>query len=253
RLASDPGLEPCPDFPSNIYQAIRARFVNQNNDNAQVVEILQAVWAVTNNTRKVQWQRQLQEDQAAVTKQQGLFHEEIKCQLQASLLEEDRKRNPLKYIPIPDRPRPYNIHHVLISDFAFQRVVEGQYVELYYWTGRGLRADPRLNYPTAADEGMGRSASPGSFTTAGAAHDASVIPDHSLTIMEFAQAVPRALELFQQCGWAAQRIQMLTAFWQAIMCHQYWNSTDPLEERALLVYQDKQRRAWHKAIPLTDG
>ncbi|KAG2037428.1 hypothetical protein BDR03DRAFT_957127 [Suillus americanus] len=140
RLTSDPSLEFCPDFTSNIYQAIRARLINQNND-AQVVENLRAVWVVTNNTHKVQWQRQLREDQAALTKQQSLVHEETKRQLQASLLEEDRKRNPLKYIPIPDRPRPCNIHDVLISDSAFQRVVEGQYVELYYWTGWGLRAD----------------------------------------------------------------------------------------------------------------
>ncbi|KAG2079249.1 hypothetical protein BDR04DRAFT_1146957 [Suillus decipiens] len=46
---------------------------------------------------------------------------------------------------------------------------------------------------------------------------------------------------------------MLTAFWQALMCHDYWNSNDPHAERALFVYQDKQRWPWHKAIPLTDG
>ncbi|KAG2342458.1 hypothetical protein BDR05DRAFT_1000782 [Suillus weaverae] len=113
---------------------------------------------------------------------------------------------------------------------------------LYYWTNGGLQADSD-NYCTVNHEGMEPSASPGSPTTAHAVHHASVIPNHSLTAVEFAQAVPRALALLQQCGWGAQRIQMLTAFWQALMRHDYWNSADPLAERALLIYQDKQRRA----------
>ncbi|KAG1746146.1 hypothetical protein EDB19DRAFT_1826545 [Suillus lakei] len=241
RLASDPSLEHCPDFASNIYQAI---------------ENLQAVWVVTSNTHKVQWQRQLQEDQAAATKQQSLVHGQLQvsCLEGAARQEEDRRQNPLKYIPIPDRSRPpCTIHDVLISDFALTRVIEGQYVALYYWTNGGLQADARFNHRTADNEGMGRSASPGSSTTAGAAHHARVIPDHSLTAIDFAQAVPRALASFKQCGWEAWRIQMLAAFWQALMCHDYWNSTNPLAERALFVYQDEQRRAWHQAIPLPDG
>ncbi|KAG1809327.1 uncharacterized protein BJ212DRAFT_1484455 [Suillus subaureus] len=141
RLTSDPKLELCLDFTSNIYQVICARLLNQNNNNAQVVENLQAAWLITNNTHEVQWQQQLQEDQAAITKQQSLIHKETKCQLQASLLKEDWKQNPLKYIPIPDHPVPYNIHDILISDFAFKRVIEGQYVELYYWTNEHLQAD----------------------------------------------------------------------------------------------------------------
>lgn len=127
-------------------------------------------------------------------------------------------------------------------------------MELYYWTNGGLPADARSTYRTADDECMGPYTSPGSSTTAGAAHQvARVIPDHSLTPIDFAQAVPRALASFQQCGWAAERIQMLAAFWQALMRHDYWNSIDLLAQRALLVYQDEQRRAWHQAIPLPDG
>ncbi|KAG0698146.1 hypothetical protein DFH29DRAFT_943019 [Suillus ampliporus] len=218
RLASDPSLEHCPDYTSDIYQAIRARLLNQNTNDAQVVAILQNVWVVTNNTHRVQWQRQV---------------------------EEERKKNPLKYILIPNHPRPsHATDSVLISDSAFRKLVEGQYVELYYWTNMGL----------ADAKGMVPSSGPESSNTAGPARPAAaVIPDHGLNTLDFAQAVHRAVASFKQCGWANQRVEMLAGFWRALMLHRYWTAVDPLYQRALLDYQDEQRRAWHQAIPLPDG
>lgn len=46
---------------------------------------------------------------------------------------------------------------------------------------------------------------------------------------------------------------MLASFWGGILMHRYWNSTDTIAQRAILIYQEEQRRAWHNAIPLADG
>jgi hypothetical protein len=46
---------------------------------------------------------------------------------------------------------------------------------------------------------------------------------------------------------------MLAHFWGAIMLHQYWNSSDYIAQRAILIYQEEQCRAWHNAIPLSKG
>ncbi|KAG1731513.1 uncharacterized protein EDB91DRAFT_1085056 [Suillus paluster] len=96
RLAPDPSLE----------YSSRARLLNQNTND---IEVLQKIWVVTDNTRRVHWQRLLEEDQ-------GLE--------EAAVLEEERKKNPLKYIPIPNRPRPsHGTDSVLIFDSALRKQV----------------------------------------------------------------------------------------------------------------------------------
>jgi hypothetical protein len=145
---------------------------------------------------------------------------------------------------------------ILTNEFALRKLDKGQYVELYYWTNKGLE-DARLNYRTLDDESMVPTAGPDGSTTwitASAARPASsVIPDHSLTPTDFAHAVPRAIASLKKRGWDDNRVRMLASFWGGLMFHRYWSSPSPLEQRALLTYQDEQRRAWHQAIPLTDG
>ncbi|KAG2151972.1 hypothetical protein BD769DRAFT_1314413, partial [Suillus cothurnatus] len=91
------------------------------------------------------------------------------------------------------------------------------------------------------------------ISTAASRPSAGVIADRNLSMVEFAQAVPRMISALEEYDWPAQRIQMLAHFWGAIMLHQYWNSSDYIAQRAILIYQEEQCRAWHNAIPLSKG
>ncbi|KAG1722380.1 uncharacterized protein EDB91DRAFT_1273814 [Suillus paluster] len=203
RLISDPSTEICPDFTSNFYQTSRAPLVALNNTEEQAAVLLQAVWTATNTAQRTQWQNQIAADQIAAAEQQHYADDEAQQQLQvrrleeAAVEEEEKKRNCLKHIPIPKRPRPSRAHeNILVSDFALCKLEKGHHVEIYYWTNKGL-SDARLHYRTTDDEGMVPTTGPDGATAWMPANatrpSTAVIPDHSLSPLEFAQAIPDSL------------------------------------------------------------
>ncbi|KAG1777520.1 hypothetical protein EV702DRAFT_969538, partial [Suillus placidus] len=170
---------------------------------------------------------------------------------------EVRKKNRLKHIPIPMCPRPLHANvSILVSDFALHKLEKGHYVELYYWTNIGL-ADARLHYRTTNNEGMVPNTAADSTTTwmpaSATRPSATVIPDHSLSTLDFAQAIPCLVASLTERGWDDNRVWMLTVFWGKLMLHQYWCSDDLLDQRALSMYQEEQHHTWHQAIPLLGG
>ncbi|KAG1853195.1 hypothetical protein DFJ58DRAFT_642548, partial [Suillus subalutaceus] len=190
--------------------------------------------------------------------EQRLAEEETECQQQALCLEEEatkvdeKKKNRIKHLPIPIRPRPDSTDdEVLVSDFALCKIDKGHYVELYYWTNIGLQ-EAHSTYRTRDDEGMiptaGEDGSTVWINAAVAKPSSRVIADRDLSTVEFAQAVPCMISALEEYDWPAQRITMLAHFWGAIMLHRYWNSPDHIAQRAILIYQEEQRRAWHNTI-----
>lgn len=263
RLLSDPNVEICPDFTSVFYQTSRAPLVAANNTEDQAANLLQAVWVATNAAQRLQWQAQVALDQVAEADRQRLVDQENARLLQAQQLadatveEEEKKKNRLKHIPIPHRPRPSRAtENILVSDFALRKLEKGHFVEIYYWTNQGLE-DASFNYRAADDEGMVPTTTLDGATAwipANATRPSStVVPDCSLDPLDFSQAIPRFVASLTERGWNHERVHMLASFWGALMLHRFWNSKDPLDRRALLLYQEEQRRAWHQAIPLPDG
>ncbi|KAG1720822.1 uncharacterized protein EDB91DRAFT_1279772 [Suillus paluster] len=228
RLISDPSTEICPDFTSNFYQTSRALLVALNNTEEQAAVLLQAVWTATNTAQRTQWQNQIAADQIAAAEQQHHADDEAQQQLQ----------------------------NILVSDFALCKLEKGHHVEIYYWTNKGL-SDARLHYRTTDDEGMVPTTGPDGATTWMPANamrpSTAVIPDHSLSPLEFAQAIPQLVVSLTERGWDEERVHMLAAFWGTLMLHRYWSSDSPLDQRALLMYQEEQRQAWHQAIPMAGG
>lgn len=263
RLHSDPSLLVCPDFLSDPYQASRASLVTPTITEAQAADLLRNVWVTTNNALCTQWRQQTVEDERLRTEQQRLADEAAERHQQTLQLDDEtnkadeRKKNRSKHLPIPMRPRPdATDYEVLVSDFALRKIDKGHYVELYYWTNIGIQ-EAHSTYRTRDDEGMvPTTSSDGStvwVTAAGAKPSSAVIADRNLSTVEFAQAVPRIVSALEEYDWPVQRITMLARFWGAVMLHRYWNSIDPLAQRAILIYQEEQRRAWHNAIPLSKG
>lgn len=194
----------------------------------------------TNSTLKIRWQQQL--DAAALeteARERALAEaEDQRCTAEdlqnAALLEEERKKNKIHHIPIPDRPRPTCVAEpFLVADFALRKLDKAQFVELHYWTNKGL-ADTRLDFKTADDDSMVPTIGVDSSTVwmaASAARPAtSVIADRLLPPLDFSRAVPRYIVSLEEHGWPASRVLMLANFFGALMLHSYWTSDDILEQ-----------------------
>ncbi|KIK42968.1 hypothetical protein CY34DRAFT_82626 [Suillus luteus UH-Slu-Lm8-n1] len=225
--------------------------------------MLQTIWVATNATLKTQWQHQLDEDALAAGERQRLLDDTNAQRLaahalqEAAVAEEDRKKNWLHHIIIPDRPRPKcAAEAVLVSDFALCKLNNVQFVELIYWTNKGL-ADAKLKFLATDDDSMvPTTALDGStsWIAASVAHPAAgVIADHLLSPLDFSHVIPRFITSLEHRGWDNSRVIMLANFFGALMFHDYWTSDNELEQRALLMYAEGQRRAWHAAIPLPSG
>ncbi|KAG1891647.1 uncharacterized protein F5891DRAFT_986681 [Suillus fuscotomentosus] len=263
RLHSDPGLLACPDFMSDPYSVSRLGLVTPTTTEIQAADLLREFWVTTNDALRAQWQQQTLDDECLHLEQQRLADDENNRNQETLRLEEEaakndeKKKNRSKHLLIPLRPRPDSADdEIMVSDFALRKIDKGHYVELYYWTNAGV-ADAHANYRTRDDEGMVPTTGDDSSTiwvSAGLTKPSSkVVPDHNLSTVEFAQAVPRILKTMEEYDWPAQRITMLANFWGSIILHRYWNSTDAIAQRAILIYQEEQRRAWHNAIPLPKG
>lgn len=81
----------------------------------------------------------------------------------------------------------------------------------------------------------------------------TVVSDCNLDSLDFTQVIPCLVTSLTECGWGHDRVHMLVGFWGALMLHCFWNLVDPLDQRALLLYQEEQRHAWRQAIPLPGG
>jgi hypothetical protein len=112
RLLFDPNLTQCPDYNLDIWEPTRNPIVNPNTDHAQAGVVLTNIWNTQNAAEKQQWQAQLDQDAAEaearkeeVEEQERLRQEEIEREKEEQC-KEDKKKNAIKYAPIPDRDIP---------------------------------------------------------------------------------------------------------------------------------------------------
>ncbi|KAG2093715.1 uncharacterized protein F5147DRAFT_657337 [Suillus discolor] len=262
RLHSDPSLLVCPIFTSERYHASRAPFVSATITEEQAAESLCLVWVATNNDLCTQWQQQLTEDARLRAEQELAAEAEVTrlrqvCQLEEETARADKqKKNRFKHTNILMRPRPdTNEEEAFVSEFALRKIDKGHFVELYYWTNTSLE-EALFSYSTKDDEGLIPSEQDGTtvwISAAASKPSKHVVPDRFLSPIDFTQAIPRIVAALEERDWPNQRVLMLARFWAAIMTHRYWNSNDQIAQRALMIYQEEQRRAWHIAVALGNG
>ncbi|KAG1900356.1 uncharacterized protein F5891DRAFT_923102, partial [Suillus fuscotomentosus] len=124
-----PRFSVCPDFMSERYRVSRISMVTANITEAQAADTLRNIWVTTNEDLCLQWQQQLAEDDRLKAEKQRLDEEDQEHQRAALQLEEataradEKKKNRLKHIPMPMRPRPFaNDEEALISEFATRKL-----------------------------------------------------------------------------------------------------------------------------------
>ncbi|KAF9485439.1 hypothetical protein BDN70DRAFT_927390 [Pholiota conissans] len=136
-------------------------------------------------------------------------------------------------LSVPDKPPR------VPSASVMKTLRKGDYVPLYHFTNRALSA---LNESTDLDLTLeDKSASlPSNIRKT----------DAELDLREFRDATERMLALLPYAGWPQEIIDMYRDFWANIQNHPTWEKralgfvTHP-NHKALLLYQDEQRRRWH--------
>ncbi|KAG6881924.1 hypothetical protein C0993_012453, partial [Termitomyces sp. T159_Od127] len=239
----NPHEQICPDFASDAYAEARDAMREDNNalDNAAAVVMLTQAWNVTNRVERAAWdnlarEQEQREAQRALV-EEGEREREVAARAQEERLEasKERKKNRLKYLDIPMQPPP-TLPVEIPSRYVTSKLQKGQYVELWYFTNAGLK-HAKLNEATVDDNAMvavaGKDGTLDWIPAAAAKDSKSVVTDRTLTWEDFTMAVRRILFTME--------------------VHPYRSSLDPLDTKALLVYQDKQRRAWHQAIGSPTG
>lgn len=261
RIQFDPNLLECPDFASPTYAASRAPLINENTAEAQAIQFLKDIWQAGNEADKVRWQLQMDEDDALHLEQLRAQAEadDLRAQVEIdeaeTLRKEELKKNKVKYIPIPDRDVP-TVAPVFASTYAVRKMEKGLFVELWYYTNAGLDEAIR-NSNSTDDEAMVMLRLPNGSTSwvpAAAARTSSAVTDDKNILWEdFCQAAPRMIVAMEEAGWPHERVAMLAKFWGNLQVHELRSSRDPLDQKALLVYQAEQRRLWHLAIASPKG
>ncbi|KIJ34376.1 hypothetical protein M422DRAFT_263514 [Sphaerobolus stellatus SS14] len=107
----DPALAECPDFTSDKYREARADFVEGSVTEIQAAQLLKKAWLTNQKIEAARWNRRVEEEaveeEVANTRRaeeaaRTLVQEEVDREAR----QEDRKKNPSKYMPIPNRPPP---------------------------------------------------------------------------------------------------------------------------------------------------
>ncbi|KIJ34108.1 hypothetical protein M422DRAFT_144065, partial [Sphaerobolus stellatus SS14] len=199
----DPALAECPDFTSDEYREARADFVEGSVTEIQAAQLLKKAWLTNQKIEAARWNRRVEEEameeEVANTKRaeeaaRTLVQEEMDRE---EVRREDRKKNPSKYVPIPNRPPP-TLRAEIVAPYAQRRIDKGLYCEMYYFTAEGLDVAKKvgayigesMDVTVPIMDGTGgmtwipaiAKRDPGSFKE-----------DQNLTWEEFSGAIPRML------------------------------------------------------------
>ena len=254
-LLDNPNDAILPDFSTQNHEAARARLIDNGvADDIQAAGVLATLWTLSNNAAKETWAEQIQEaNRTAALAQEQAAEEERQRQRtlqeeQEAALKEEHKKNKSKFVPVSDAKVPS--HPVIIpSHYAVRKLKAGDYVELHYFTNKGLKDAKASLVSTEPDGLVMMPAADGQHTWvhAGAIRDPKsvVTKDENLSWEEFNEAAPRMITAMKQHEWPEDRVLMHVQFWTALQNHRWRHSFDEMQQRALLLYQSQQRRLWH--------
>ncbi|KAH7919126.1 hypothetical protein BV22DRAFT_1099823, partial [Leucogyrophana mollusca] len=202
-------------------------------DDAAATAALRNLWVISNNQDKARWAQQLRDEARAAEAEQLHLAEEEHRRQQALADEEEeeereeRKKNKGMYVPL-------------------RNMAKGEYCEMWYFTNTGVReaASAILDSEPEALTLLPSVNGGQTWVPAGAIRDpkSQVKKDEHLTWEEFLEAAPRMIDSMKDNRWKKERVDMFIGFWSAIQNHRWRHSFDPLQQRALLVYQSQQRR-----------
>ncbi|KIJ06741.1 hypothetical protein PAXINDRAFT_91553 [Paxillus involutus ATCC 200175] len=217
-----------PDFASDAHAEARLQLADRGIAEDLIIPTLQALWTLSNDQAKQRWDARLeQEAQEAREAQRAAAEEENlrECALEEEqdlAKQEERKKNKIKFIPVPDISVPTE-SIVIPSSYALTKLRKAEYCELYYFTNRGL-TDAETTAPSFDDEALALTKSDNgihSFVSLSSVKaKSSLVKDEDLTWEEFGQANFRMINAMRESEWPDECIWMHIDFWLSIETHE---------------------------------
>ncbi|KAG1809147.1 uncharacterized protein BJ212DRAFT_1279844 [Suillus subaureus] len=228
RMCNDPNFNTCPDYALDVFANTQAQLINKNINEEQVIQLLRNFWEANNNADKVAWQCQIANDRKSMHIAEQLEEDEcerlehVQAEEEEAMCKEDGKKNKHKFTPILATGIP-DEQAIMPCLYALRKMDKGEYVELWYFTNKGL--DEANHKKMVDDDAMIMSTLvDGSSTWVSAAstcNACTVISDDDLLFEEFCQACPHMLTIMEETDWPEDRIRMMAKFWRNIQVHKF--------------------------------
>ncbi|KAG6883849.1 hypothetical protein C0992_007638 [Termitomyces sp. T32_za158] len=201
-LLLDPNEAVCLDFASQDYAEVRKGMIGEDVDEEAAIALLVNAWNVNNAAEKVLWARQRREQEAAQRENERQVRGEDEHRLAARGLEEEaarneeRKKYKNKYMDVSMAPPPMALPEIL-STYATSRLQKGLYIELWYFTNKGL--DFALKTSNAMDDNtvvqsIDKDRNAVWVTAAASKGSKTVQEDKDLSWEQLSIAIPRFLD-----------------------------------------------------------
>ncbi len=256
---------------NNPYEAIRPNFnldahapekqalLDKGLTPEQALQTLELLWTLQNNQEKGEWDRQ----RAAIAQQEAEAAQAIadaEGQRRREEQEnddlarrEDRKKHKAKYAEIPNLMVPTDAT-VFPSPYALKKLQKGEFVELFYFSNRGLEEAEKAGLE---DESfvLVRDGDTQAWVPVSSTHSSknSIPKDEDLSWEEFLEAAPCMINFMKISDWPDTHVEMFVDFWSNLQTHEWRFSSNEFAKRALLVYQGQQRKKWHLTIGTASG
>ncbi|KAI5988130.1 hypothetical protein EDC04DRAFT_3128503 [Pisolithus marmoratus] len=125
------------DFTSESFCLAREQLITDGGDHKTAAQQLTLVWTLNNDLERQEWDRQIQheEQQEEEEQERCQLEQERECEL---ALQEEKKKYRLKHAPIPQDAIISTDPIIIPSQVAVCKLCKGDFVELYYFTNKGL-------------------------------------------------------------------------------------------------------------------
>ena len=251
---ANPHHDECPDYMLQEFEEARLFFTVEGKTDQEAAALLRSLWDFNHNKVIVAWDRQRAEEIEAQLEIREQAEQDVERQHllreqeEEQTKQEERKKYKNKFAPIPDRPLPPTAL-LLPSQHALNKLRKGEYVPLHFFTNKGIREaeddgsrDDDLLTLVQTDKG------PTLQSAASAKAKKQKVRDKHLSWEEFSQANYRMVGAMMQQEWPEEWVNMVCDFWIAFETHAWRHDTSEYHKRALLLYQGRVRRDWHKTL-----
>jgi len=223
QIERNPNLELCPDFASAPYNLLCTLIVNAGSTEEEAVNQLVDAWRQKNQIRRETWQQQVEEDRLAEEEANHLVREQEAEERDTAHREREKKRPKMSDFDA-DRsvgsfiaPRP--------STYAFNKVENFEYVELFYFTHEGCLDAQNYRCTEAGDAlGLSKVADLVSFRSISAVRASkNVILDVNLSWNQMSYAKNVFLQHLEKADWPAKHVNALAHFFIRLESSPYRN------------------------------
>ncbi|KAI6027163.1 hypothetical protein EDC04DRAFT_2573124 [Pisolithus marmoratus] len=226
------------DFTSKNFHLAREQLITNGGDHETAACQLMLVWNLNNDLEKQEWDHQERQQ----------IEQERECEL---ALQEEKKKYCLKHAPISQDMVISTDPIIIPSQVAICKLCKGNFIELYYFTNKGLH-NAALSTQSADDDVLTllqTSNSLHSFVPLATAKAKwSVMKDKDLSWEEFSEAAHCLATAMRENNWPKERIDSHIKFWLALESHPWRHGICEISKWALLAYQAQVRHKWHDTL-----